>query len=51
MRNTSQVVNNITEKIQDIIGAEKLDIKETAEVLDGLRAWLNESFRIIKEDK
>lgn len=51
MRNTSQVVDNITEKIQDIIGAEKLDTKETAEVLDGLRAWLDESFRIIKENK
>lgn len=50
MRNTSQVVDNITETIQDIIGTEKLNTEETIEVLEQLKDWTEMSLEQIRKE-
>lgn len=50
IRNMGKVVDDITEKIQDMIGAEKLSDEEIAEVLDGLKAWLGITIKTIRKE-
>lgn len=51
MRNTIHVVDTITNKAQDIIGAEKLNLDDTVEVLAQLKDWTEQALKTLKENK
>lgn len=51
MRNTTCVVDHITNKIQDTIGAEKLSTGEIIEVISQLKLWAESALNQLMEEK
>lgn len=50
MRNTTYISEHITNKIQDTIGAEKLNTEESIEVLGQLKDWAEMSLKQLRKE-